>query len=137
MNDSERVFDFDTLQVPDELGSFEYVLTQEQLDQYRRAVDDPEAVFPTLAVKHDVQALSFTYHRAGVNAANEVEFLNPPVVGKRITVRARILDKFIRREQPYLLLEAEATDEDGRPIERIKTQLLLRTQRVGEKWSQE
>ena len=79
-----KEFDYDKLVIGEELGSYEYVLTQEMLDNFRAAVDDPEASFPTLAVKHDATAFAMVYedNTGGVNAGNEVEFFNPPIPGK-------------------------------------------------------
>ena len=45
------------------------------------------------------------------------QFFNPPIPGKRIFVKAHVADKYIRREKTYLIIEATATDEDGRLIE--------------------
>lgn len=130
-----RPYNWDDAQVGDEFGSFEYILTQAQVDNYRKAVDDPEAPFTTLAVKHDVTAFGLIYEgTSGVNARNEVQLFNPPIPGKKIKVTGRIVDKYIRRELPYLVIEAVATDEDDRPIEKITTYLMQRTQKVGEKW---
>jgi len=68
-------FDYDKLEIGEELGSYEYTLTQEMLDNFRASVDDPEAAFPTLAVKHDATAFAMVYDdKVGtVNAGNEVE----------------------------------------------------------------
>ena len=48
---------------------------------------------------------------------HDSEYHNPPIAGKRIIVTARIADKYIRRDKPYLVIEATAIDEDGRLIE--------------------
>ncbi len=135
MQDAVQPFDFDALVVPRTLDAFDYVLTQEQVDRYRRSVDDPDAQFPTLGVKHDVQAFAFMFHKGGVNAETTVELLNPPLIGKRIFVSASVVDKYLRREQQYVIVEARAVDEDERPLENITTTLLLSTKRVGQKWS--
>ncbi|MCH7852664.1 MAG: hypothetical protein IIC41_07765, partial [Candidatus Marinimicrobia bacterium] len=34
---------YDKLQIGEELGSYEYLLTQEMLDSFRASVEDPEA----------------------------------------------------------------------------------------------
>ena len=63
MADAElKIFDYNSVQIGEELGSYEYVLTQEMLDNFRASVDDPEACFPTLAVKHDATALNIVYN---------------------------------------------------------------------------
>jgi hypothetical protein len=133
----KQPYDWHEVQIGAELGSFEYVLTQAQVDNYRKAVDDPDAPFTTLAVKHDVAAFGLVYEGSpGVNARSEVQFFDPPIPGKKITVTGRIVDKYIRRDLPYLVAEATATDEDGRLIEKIKTYFMQRTQKIGEKWQQ-
>ena len=95
-------FVYDEVQIGEELGSYEYLLTQEMVDLYRKAVADPDAVFPTIAVKHDATSLSLAYNdqTGSVNAGNEIELHNPPVPGKKIRVTGRIHDKYIRRENP-------------------------------------
>ena len=128
---------YDDLVIGEQLGSFEYVLTQKMLDDFREAMEDPEAAFPTLAVKHDASALNMVYKdtTGGVNAGNEVEFFNPPIPGKMIKVSGRIADKYVRRDKPYLVIEATATDEDGRLLERLRTYQMKKPDEVGKKWN--
>ena len=133
-----KQYDWNEAQIGEDLESLEYVLTQAQVDNYRKSVDNPEAPFTTLAVKHDSIAFRLAYEaRAGVNARGQVQFFNPPTPGKKIKVTARIVDKYVRRDLPYLVIEAKATDEDGRLIEKITTSWMQRTQKVGEKWAQQ
>ena len=131
-----KIFDYDQVAIGEELGSYEYRLTQEMVDNFRAAVNDPEAVFPTLAVKHDATAFAMVYddQTGGVNAGNEVEFFNPPIPGKRIRVRGRIADKYLRRDKPYMLIEATAYDEDGRLLEKLRTYQMKKPDEVGKKW---
>ena len=131
-----KPFKYDDVQIGEELGSYEYVLTQEMLDNFRASVQDPDACFPTLAVKHDATALNMVYDDqvGGVNAGNEVEFFNPPVVGKRIFVKGKIHDKYLRRDKPYMVIEATAVDEDGRMLERLRTYQMKKPDEVGKKW---
>ena len=131
-----KEFDYDKLEIGEELGSYEYVLTQEMLDNFRAAVDDPEAAFPTLAVKHDATAFAMVYEdkTGGVNAGNEVEFFNPPIPGKTIRVTGRVTDKYLRRDKPYMVIEATAVDEDGRLLEKLRTYQMKKPDEVGKKW---
>ncbi|MCH7620706.1 MAG: hypothetical protein IH870_02295 [Chloroflexi bacterium] len=128
--------DYDKLQIGEELGSYEYLLTQEMLDSFRASVEDPDAAFPTIAVKHDATALAMCYEDniGGVNAANEMEFHNPPIPGKRVKVTGRIHDKYSRRDKPYLVIEATAVDEDGRLLEKMRTYQMKKPDEVGKKW---
>jgi len=131
-----KPFVYDNVEIGEELGSYEYLLTQEMLDIFRASVDDPDAVFPTLAVKHDATAFAMVYddQTGSVNAGNEVEFFNPPVPGKKIKVTGRIHDKYNRRDKPYMVIEATAVDEDGRMIERLRTYQLKKPEELGKKW---
>ena len=69
---SLKTFDFDQVQVGEELGSYEYEFTREMLDRFREAVEDPEAVYATIAVKHDTTSFRMVYDDqvGGVNAGN-------------------------------------------------------------------
>ncbi len=137
MADAElKPFNYDDIEIGEELGSYEYVLTQEMLDAFRASVADPDASFPTLAVKHDATAFNMVYddQTGGVNAGNEVEFFNPPIPGKRIKVTGRIHDKYLRRDKPYMVIEATAEDEDGRLLEKLRTYQMKKPDEVGKKW---
>ena len=101
-----KLFDYDKAQIGEALGSYEYILTQEMVDTFRESVDDPDAQFPTLGVKHDATAFAMVYDDqiGTVNAGNQVEFFNPPIIGKKIIVHGRIADKYLRRDKPYICL---------------------------------
>ena len=131
-----KEFDYESSKIGEELGSYDYVLSQETLNNFRQAVDDPDALFPTIAVKHDATAFALAYHDStgGINAGNEVEFFNPPVPGKKITITGRISDKYLRRDKPYLVIEATAIDEDGRLLEKTRTYQMKKPDEVGKKW---
>ena len=140
MADSElKIFDYDKAEIGEALGSYQYTLTQEMLDAFRASVDDPEAPFPTLGVKHDTTAFAMVYDDpvGTVNAGNEVEFYNPPIVGKTIHVTGRISDKYLRRDKPYIVIEATAVDEDDRLLEKLSTYQLKKPDELGKKWHPE
>ena len=128
--------DYDKLQIGEELGSYEYLLTQEMLDSFRASVEDPDAEFPTIAVKHDATALAMCYQDniGREKTAYEMEFHNPPIPGKRVKVTGRIHDKYSRRDKPYLVIEATAVDEDGRLLEKMRTYQMKKPDEVGKKW---
>ena len=136
LDQGTKELQYNDLVIGEPLGSYEYVLTQEMLDNFRESVEDPEAVFPTLAVKHDATALNMVYKdtTGGVNAGNEVEFFNPPIPGKNIIVSGRVANIYLRRDKPYLGIEATATDEDGRLLERLRTYQMKKPDEVGKKW---
>jgi hypothetical protein len=110
---------WESIPVGDDLGTMDYVLTEEMVSDYRRVVDNPTAAYPTVAARHPANLFYRKY--AAVmrvpNMGHDSEYFNPPVAGKRITVSAHIADKYIRRGNAYIIVEATAVDEDGRKIE--------------------
>ena len=43
---------WESIQVGEDLGSLEYVMTAEMIADYRRVVDNPHAAYPTVAGRH-------------------------------------------------------------------------------------
>ena len=67
--DDRIELDWDALEVGETFDKFEYLLTQEMIDTYRKGVMDPEASFPTISHKVDVRQYNAKYTDAGsVNA---------------------------------------------------------------------
>ena len=129
-------FDYETAEIGQELDPYEYVLGREKLDNFRESVEDPDGPFPTIAVRHDSTAFFMTFqdNTDGVNAGSEVEFHNPPIIGKKIMVTSRISSKYWRRDKPYVVVEAIAVDEDGRLLEKTRTFRMMKPDEVGKKW---
>ena len=135
--DSRVPLDWDALEVGETFQKFEYVLTQEMIDEYRRGVMDPEASFPTISHKVDVRQFNAKYSDNGsVNARCAFHCYNEPVPGKRLTVTAWVADKYIRRGKNYIVTEAVSVDEDGRLIDRVITHELKQPWEVGKKWGE-
>jgi len=130
LSEQER-FDRIRIGVDEDLGTV--VLTQAQIDENRRALDWPEAPFPVLhAPNGDSIRESFPTR---VNGRSIRRFFNPPLPGRKIRLRMRIVEKYVRNGAPYVVEETTATDEDGQLIEVMTVHQLLRTRKVGEKWA--
>ena len=133
--DQRQLLDWDILEVGETFERYDYVLTAEMVDTYRKGVMDPEAAFPTISHKVDVRQYNKRYRDNGsVNARCAFHCYNPPVPGKRITVTAWIADKYLRRGKSYIVTEAVSVDEDGRLIDRVITHELKQPTEVGKKW---
>ena len=134
----KREFDFEKAEIGEDLGSYDYVLSQRTVDSYRASVEDPGAPFVTIGVKHDTTALDMAYDDqvGGILARAEVEFYNAPIPGKKILVTARIADKYWQRGKPYLVTEATAIDEDGRLLEIFRSYEVKKPDELGKKWQE-
>jgi hypothetical protein len=135
--DTRTLLDWDTLEVGETFERSDYILTQEMVEAYRKGVMDPEAAFPTIAHKVDVKQYNKKYLDNGsVNARCTFLCYNPPVPGKRITVTAKIADKYLKRGKNYIVTEAVSVDEDGRLLDRVITHELKQPSELGRKWNQ-
>ena len=136
--DNKILLDWDALEVGETFEKYEYVLTQKMIDTYRKGVMDPEAGFPTIAHKVDVKQYNAKYRDNGsVNARCAFYCYNPPIAGKKLIVTAKIADKYLRRDKPYIVIEATAIDEDGRLLEKLSTYQLKKPDELGKKWHPE
>src|SRR5690606_24148762 len=79
-DDKRKLLDWEKLEVPEQLPSFSYVLTQEMVDEFRKGVMDPEAAFPTISHKVDVRPYHVAYRDNGsVNARCAFYCYNAPI----------------------------------------------------------
>ena len=133
--DNRIPLDWDALEVGEVFEKFEYILTQEMIEEYRRGVMDPEAAFPTISHKVDVRQFNAKYSDNGsVNARCAFHCYNSPIPGKKLMVTAWVADKYLRRGKNYIVTEAVSVDEDGRLIDRVITHELKQPWEVGKKW---
>lgn len=109
---------WEQVSVGEELGVYEYVITADMLARYRAVVDNPKAAYPTVAGRHPLRAFNQKYGKQTLmNVGAEAEYFGEVRPDKKLRVTARIVDKYIRRDKPYIIVEARTVDEDGRLIE--------------------
>jgi hypothetical protein len=69
-----------SIPVGDDLGTLDYVLTEQMVADYRRVVDNPHAAYPTVAARHPANLFYRKY--ASImrvpNMGHDSEYFNPP-----------------------------------------------------------
>lgn len=135
---------FDELVEGLDLGCMEYVLDEERVHRYLAATgaDNPrysaeaghQRVAPPAILASDTLRLTGNrYHvTGGIQVGQRLELANPPLVGKRITVRGRLAEKFRRKGRPFFVLESSTEDEDGRLLLRSRAVNLLSLEQEAE-----
>jgi hypothetical protein len=85
---TERHEVWEGIPVGDDLGTMDYVLTEEMVADYRRVVDNPYAAYPTVAARHPANLFYRKYQSVMrvPNAGQDSQYFNPPIAGKRIFV---------------------------------------------------
>ena len=122
---------FDKLSVGEELGPLQYTITEEAIARFAEATEDygdwymkdspfgGRIAHPTLTTT-DYSLMLFPKVGvfSGLHAKHESEFYNPARLGKRMTVTAKVLEKYEKRGREYFVLEYRTVDEDGQDIVR-------------------
>lgn len=133
---------FEGLKIGEEFVSDTQLVSPEDIEAYAFAVDDHHPWFfesspfggpiahPTFMAN---QALRLRHSRyivpAGLHAKMEFEFLEPIRPGARVRSRGKVIDKYERRGQPYMITEYVTEDENGTVLVRGQfTQMIIRDQ---------
>jgi hypothetical protein len=116
---------YDEIEVGRELGTLEWVVSEEDLEKQCVMDEDFHPWFfldspwdgriapPQIQYRPPRWLLSRTYNIRGVFYKWEFENLAPIRPGVRITVSGRIAEKWIDREREFVRYEAEGRDETG------------------------
>ena len=129
------LLNWEKLEIGETFDTWQYMISQPMLDQFRKGVMDDGAAFPTVSQKVDTKQYNKKYTDNGsVNARCSFFCYNPPIPGKKLTVKSWIADKYKKRGKTYIVTEAVSVDEDGRLIDRVITHELKQPSEVGKKW---
>jgi acyl dehydratase len=130
---------FEGLTVGEEFRSDDRLIRPQDVEAYAFVVDDHDPWFfgpspfggpivhPTLLAN---QALFLRHTRyvvpAGLHARMVFEFVAPIPLGTRARSTGRVVDKYVRRDKPYMVTEYETRDEAGEILVRGRfVQMLL------------
>jgi len=69
----------------------------------------------------------------GIHAKAEHRYMSPVPIDKRLRVRGKIAEKYIRRDRYYVVLELWTVDEEGREIVRSRDTILLSPVKISAK----
>ena len=120
-------------QIGEDLGSIQYKLTPEDIQRKLLGTEDSNPwytkespfggpIAPPLINSNDYARLYHSHfdHELSLHTKTEVEIINPIFLGKLITARGTIIDKYMRRGRKCVVIETIVTDEDGTEICRSK-----------------
>ena len=123
-------------EVGEEFEPFEYVVTAEVVQKYVEGTDNQDLwldrsplegmrVHPAICDNDGVHLYQIEYLNplGTLHAKQEFEFLNPVQVGKRVRVRGKVVDRYVKKEREYTVVEALSVDEDGVEVLRSRQTL--------------
>ena len=121
-----KPFDYETIAIGEVLGQKEVLITEEMIRTYAEAIESTHPWYfddspyggriapPTIFADDTLRLLDEQYARFGsIHAKQAWEFTYPARLGKKVTLTVRVVDKYVRRERPYMIMELTAVDEDG------------------------
>ena len=121
-----KVFDYDTIEIGEVLGQKEILVTDDMIRTCAHAIESTHPWYfedspfggriapPTFLDNDTLRTLDEQYERFGsVHAKQAWEFKNPARLGTTVTFTVTVVDKYIRRQRPYIVMELVAIDEDG------------------------
>ena len=137
-----KTFDYDSIEIGEILGRKEVLITDEMVQTSAHAIESTRSWYfdnspyggriapPTIFDNDTLNILDEAYQRFGsIHAKQAWEFNNPVRVGKKVNLTVKVIDKYIKRERPYLIMELVAVDEDGLEICRSVHTSLMTLQR--------
>ena len=121
-----KTFDYDTIQVGETLGRKDVVITEAMIRTCAGAIETAHPWYfdtspfggriapPTIFDNDTLNMLDEQYERFGsIHVGQAWEFYNPARLGSRVTLTVSVADKFVRREQPFIVMELNAVDDSG------------------------
>lgn len=130
--------EWDRVEVGDEFFALEYTVTRADAEAYADALGDTQRWYfdsalpggpyapPTMCDNDVLHAVNTRFARAGrLHARQEFEFLHPIPLDTPLRARARVVDKYVRRERPYVVVECLTETAAGTPLVRSRATLMI------------
>ena len=118
---------FHELPVGTDIGSIEYTLSEERVDRHLRATHQtpyPESGGQRLAPVSILASDGIWLAEAqfdiseSVHAGQRLEVLSIPIVGSRVKVSGRVVDKFEKGGRQFVVMDVVSEDDCGRVLAR-------------------
>lgn len=133
---------FENIEIPEEFGPVEIVVDELKVKRFAFTQDDfgewylrtgPDGVRigqPGLLSNDLLQLFTTRYDASrvvGLHTSEELWFDHPVVIGTTVSLSGCYVEKFERRGQGHVVMEAEARDEEGRVLVRHRGVEIMRT----------
>lgn len=135
---------FENLEIPEELGPVTITVDDHKIKRFSFTQDDYSPWYlqvggpfggtrigQSCLLGNDMLQLFTTRYRAsktvGFHTEEQMWFDSPVHLGERVTIKGTYVEAYERRGQGYVVMEAQATGEDGRSIVRHRGVEILRT----------
>jgi acyl dehydratase len=133
---------FDSIVIPEEFGPVDLLVDDLKVKRFAFTQDDhgdwylragpygPRVGQAGLLANDLLQLFTLKYAASqvvGLHTEEELCFERPVLVGQRVRLAGRYVDKYERRGQGYVVMEADARDDEGRTLVRHRGVEIMRT----------
>lgn len=137
---------FDNVVIPEDFGPVEVHVDDHKVKRFAFTQDDFEPcpfiagphglrIAPAGILANDLLQLFTTRFAAsqvvGLHTEEQLWFEAPVLVGSTVTLSGRYVEKYVRRGEGYVVMDAEARDADGRTLLRHRGTEIMRTSPAG------
>ncbi len=131
----EDLLTYDTVDVGTEFPPYVYSLNEETVKRYVEAIQDPHPLFHdedhakregykgTLAPPTTAAIYATRAHKqkkklppGGIHAKQMFRFIKPVYPGDTLTSYAKVVDKYIKRERKYVVIEVQTKNQQGETV---------------------
>ncbi len=122
--------DFEAIPIGMELEPLEMILDEDTVSnrvkliqwENRELLDKYGFAPPAMTINQHarIKFMAWPDLSASIWAKSEHEFLKPMKVGSRVSIRCKIIDKYVKRGRNYLVSECETVDEAGEVLFRSR-----------------
>ena len=119
-----------SIPVGDQLGPFEYTITEEMADIHIAAINNSDSLFkdpssdgrkmlpPCFSAQDYVYLLvqKGIWGSGGIHTGQESEFYNPGYIGQRVVCSGKIAERYSRKGKNFLVIEYQIDEIGGLPI---------------------
>ena len=126
---SEKL-DFKTIPIGMELGTWEITLDDKTINdridlaqwEARELIDKFRLAPPGISIylHPKMRFAKIVDLRAAIWAKSEHEFFRPKKIGSKIFIHGQVIDKYLKRDKKYFVLEFETRDENGEMLLRSR-----------------
>ena len=134
---------YEELQVGKEFEPYRLVISQDFVDDFLQAIGEDDTIYRNINVANEwgfdrpiaPQSLAAVYARAsylknytmpggGILAKQEFHFFHPIFVGDEIICKAKVADRFLRKERKYVVIEIATHNLEGRQISLVRIEAI-------------
>lgn len=132
-----------SMRVGDQLGLFEYTITEEMADIHLAAINNSDPLFkdrssddrrmvpPCFTAQDYVYLLvqKGFWGSGGIQIRQESELYNPAYIGQRVVCAGKIAERYVRKGKTFLVIEYQIDEVGGLPIakHRLTAQIFKNT----------